>query len=107
MAWPAPFAPFQNKDVGATMDQEAVVNGFWAGILASYFPYPNYIVAPEFWSSSTKRGDLFVIPVGHTEYKPKSPILAFEGKKPLTPLDFEKAGGQLDSYLQNITKTGN
>ena len=78
------------------MTTESKVNGVWNGILSSYFKYPYYIIAPEYWVpaldnvSGKGRTDLSVISVakGRT-------VLHLEGKRD----DQNGAVEQLTKYL--------
>ena len=58
---------------------EAVVNGIWFHLLSEYFPYPHYIIAPEYHSTVNERAcrfDLAVVDVQKQEV-----VFIYEGKK--------------------------
>lgn len=91
-----------------SMGVESLVNGVWFHVLSQAFPFPKYIIAPEYRTGSGKlRGDLFVIRVADDTTDNK-PIFAFEGKrdsKDSLP-EFQAARTQLWGYLKDITKGG-
>jgi hypothetical protein len=85
----------------ALMQEESLTNGVWFHLLSQAFPFPTYIIAPEYRSSGSNRGDLFVIRVAQNKA-----VFAFEGKKAGTAANFQADAPQIISYLKDITAHG-
>lgn len=87
-----------------SMGVESLVNGVWYHILSRAFPFPTYIIAPEYRTAGGQlRGDLFVIRVDPNPANNKA-VFAFEGKRAGTLSEFQAARSQLWGYLKDITK---
>jgi hypothetical protein len=84
------------------MESESVTNGVWFHLLSQAFPFPTYIIAPEYRSSTANRGDLFVIRV-----RDNKAVFAFEGKQALKAgsVSLEPYAGQIIGYLKDIKGT--
>lgn len=93
-----------NDAAYSSMGVESLVNGVWYHVLSQAFPFPRYIIAPEYRTGGGKlRGDLFVIRVADDPNNNKA-IFAFEGKRQGSVSEFEAARTQLWGYLKDITK---
>jgi hypothetical protein len=90
------------------MLEESLVNGVWYHILSQAFPFPRYIIAPEYRTDDGRlRGDLFVIRVDPDgDPQENKAVFAFEGKREGSKTLFDAARTQLWGYLKNITQGG-
>lgn len=91
---------------------EAVVNGYWNQILTQSFPFPEYIICPEYWTqrgAGGSRPDLVVIKRSNGQV-----VLVYEGKKAgANPVSQFNAGAmragtianldQVKKYLESMT----
>lgn len=80
------------------MRKESQVNGVWAGILSIYFPFPEFIIAPEHWTEvGVSRGDLIVI---HCDSG--KTVFTFEGKKEgINDSQWTAGTAQIQKYLSD------
>lgn len=90
------------------MNKESHVNGVWMGILSHYFPpTSNYIVAPEYYVQTGRRGDAMVFGLDTATGRIKL-TLAFEGKADAAMeagRDWDSRVAQLKGYTGDVLKS--
>ena len=88
-----------SKRVADLMVEEDFVTGVWSAILAHYFPFPTFVVSPEYWSFLGREysSNLAVI-----HCKSEKTVFSFQGKSPnITDVEWEDSLHQLRKYLEN------
>ena len=84
--------------------EESAVNGIWYEILRHYFPFPQFIIAPETYNKKGRRIDLCVLQ--NTNNGPR-PVFSYEGKHGGTPTEFWLDLHQAGQYLPTMTRMHN
>lgn len=92
----------QFRDFLATDARESHVNAVWFQLLATTFPFPYYVIAPEY-NTTHGRADLMVHKVRldqHEQVTALTPVFAYEGKEKCTEQAFAAIAQQGKGYIK-------
>ena len=95
-------------DILSNQVRESIVNAVWNQLLREVFQYPDFVLAPEYYTTNNQRVDL--VPCGRTfkAQNPLVPVFAYEGKKgPIGDAEWLQAIEQAAGYLPYIYRLKN
>jgi len=85
--------------------EESTVNAIWYEALRQSFPFPQFIIAPEYYTPNNTKVDLVVLENTNNGLRP---VFAYEGKRgPITPNLFMNHVAQAAGYLPAMTRLRN
>ena len=88
--------------------RESIVNAVWNQLLREVFQYPDFVLAPEYYTLHEQRVDLVACGRTYDPNDPLVPVFAYEGKEgPITDTKFFDAITQASRYLPDMYRLRN